>query len=263
MNKILIILIISIFNFKLFGISELEYNNIIEKSFKNKKDIKIKDYETVINKNKISIKFNKIIDGQEYEDKRGRIRPYTQKISAFISINDSKYVNFYNKSSIPVIGQRVIPIICKNKNKIIIGIMLMYSDYSNHYPWYINFTPNFYEFSDDKIKKHNILNNIFKLNGRYGNIINDEEITNRIIYPYYSKEKILDKLYKEKICEIYKIKNIKQQKQLLYKTPNKKTKMYLIKGDKVEILKEKDNWLYILYKGKKDIKAWIPKSAVE
>ena len=39
--------------------------------------------------------------------------------------------------------------------------------------------------------------------------------------------------------------------------------MYLLKNDEVEILEEKDDWLYILYHGKKDIKAWIPKGAVE
>ena len=58
-------------------------------------------------------------------------------------------------------------------------------------------------------------------------------------------------------------KQILPDKQPLYKTPPIKTKMYLIKGDKVEILEEKDDWLYILYKGKKEIKAWILKSAVE
>lgn len=276
MNKIVIIFIVSIFNFNLFGISELEYNNIIEKSFKNMKSIKIKDYKTKIDKNKILIKFNKKIDGQEYEDKKGRIRPYTEKINASISINNSKFINFYNKSNVPVIGQRVIPTICKNKDKIIIGIMLLYADYSNHYPWYIKFTPNFYEFSNEKLNKSNLLNDMFTLDGRYGNIINDEEIDSRIIYPYYTKEKILNKLYKENICtktnittgideEETFLKKIQIKKQYLYNKPNKesKTKMYLIKGDKVEILIEKDDWIYILYKGEKDIKAWIPKSALE
>ncbi|MCP4969833.1 MAG: hypothetical protein GY932_04435 [Arcobacter sp.] len=58
---------------------------------------------------------------------------------------------------------------------------------------------------------------------------------------------------------------IQSKRQYLFNNPNKnsKTKMYLIKGDKVEILEEKDDWLYILYKGKKDIKAWIPKNAVQ
>jgi uncharacterized protein YegJ (DUF2314 family) len=61
----------------------------------------------------------------------------------------------------------------------------------------------------------------------------------------------------------YTIKQIRLDKQFLYETPAIKTKMYLVKGDEVEILEEKDDWLYILYKGKKDIKAWIPKSAIE
>ncbi|WP_345980430.1 SH3 domain-containing protein [Sulfurimonas sp. HSL3-2] len=55
------------------------------------------------------------------------------------------------------------------------------------------------------------------------------------------------------------------KKQHLYKAPNKnsKTKMYLLEGDKVEVLEEKDDWFYIVYHGKKDIKAWIPKTAVD
>lgn len=58
---------------------------------------------------------------------------------------------------------------------------------------------------------------------------------------------------------------IKIEKQYLYSNPNNgsKTKIYLLKNDKIEILKEENNWLYILYKGKKEIKAWIPKSSIE
>jgi|GEM_PF-6245814 len=60
-------------------------------------------------------------------------------------------------------------------------------------------------------------------------------------------------------------KTILPKQQPLYSSPNinSKTKMYLIKGDTVEILEEKDDWLYILFKGKKEIKAWIPKDAIE
>jgi len=73
----------------------------------------------------------------------------------------------------------------------------------------------------------------------------------------------INKYCKKQHNILRKSKQIQLLKQPLYKTPPEKTKMYLIKGDKVEILEEKDDWIYILYKGKKDIKAWIPKSAVE
>jgi hypothetical protein len=115
-------------------------------------------------------------------------------------------------------------------------------------------------------------------------------------YPYFNEQRILARLYETGTCDkeatkkAYiqvlvngewipqeeswniketiadtKIKTILPTKQPLYKSPSidAKTKMYLIKGDKVEILEEKDNWLHILYKGKKEIKAWIPKHAVE
>jgi hypothetical protein len=65
------------------------------------------------------------------------------------------------------------------------------------------------------------------------------------------------------IFTLIKTKQILPSKQPLYSSPNVKTKMYLIKGNQVEVLEEKDDWYYILYHGKKDIKAWIPKSAVE
>ncbi len=45
-------------------------------------------------------------------------------------------------------------------------------------------------------------------------------------------------------------------------TSSSKTKMYLIKGDNIQILEEDDDWLYVLYQGKKNIKKWIPKSAI-
>ncbi|QDF28503.1 SH3 domain-containing protein [Halarcobacter anaerophilus] len=79
----------------------------------------------------------------------------------------------------------------------------------------------------------------------------ETEIYNKTIY-YTFNAKMIDNIF-----------TIESQKQRLYSKPNVKTKMYLIKGDKVEILEKKDDWYYILYHGKKDIKAWIPKSAVE
>ncbi len=78
---------------------------------------------------------------------------------------------------------------------------------------------------------------------------------NNILYPIRSQ-----------ICNIKEnLKVIRPSRQYLYNSNNKdsQTKMYIIKGDKVEILKEEDAWYYILYKGKREIKKWIPKTAVE
>jgi len=58
-------------------------------------------------------------------------------------------------------------------------------------------------------------------------------------------------------------KEIKATKSIIYSTPNKPTKMYLLKGDVVEILQEKDDWLQIRYYGNKTIEDWIKKSDVE
>ncbi|QDF28501.1 hypothetical protein [Halarcobacter anaerophilus] len=87
-------------------------------------------------------------------------------------------------------------------------------------------------------------------------------------YAPFKAHLLPDKLEVNQYCKKQDIllkvrKYIQVQKQPLYSKPNIKTKMYLIKGDRVEVLEEKDDWLYILYHGKKDIKAWIPKNSVE
>ncbi len=118
-------------------------------------------------------------------------------------------------------------------------------------------------------------NKLLSIEKHYININNDKVEAKYIFTPKINiptlndftvkkfSDTYLDKNYENFIKVDNKYKSIQSQKQPLYKTPPIKTKMYLIKGDKVEILEKKDDWLHILYKGKKDIKAWIPKSAVE
>lgn len=66
----------------------------------------------------------------------------------------------------------------------------------------------------------------------------------------------------KKLTPIIKIKSY------LYYNLNKKSNMYLVKGDKVSILDEKtdkneERWYFINYKGKKDINMWIKADAIE
>jgi hypothetical protein len=49
----------------------------------------------------------------------------------------------------------------------------------------------------------------------------------------------------------------------IYKIPNQKTKMYLIKGDEVMVLQEKEEWLEIVYSGKKRVEGWVKKSDLD
>jgi hypothetical protein len=65
--------------------------------------------------------------------------------------------------------------------------------------------------------------------------------------------------------EVLKIKSQKYleitiPKIFINASPNKPTKIYLIKGDQVEILEEKNGWLRIRYYGKKLVDGWIKKS---
>jgi hypothetical protein len=58
-------------------------------------------------------------------------------------------------------------------------------------------------------------------------------------------------------------KKVINLKAYLYSISRKPTKIYLIKNDEVEIIHEKEDWLYVRYFGKKVIEGWIKKSDVE
>ena len=61
---------------------------------------------------------------------------------------------------------------------------------------------------------------------------------------------------------------INKDKQYLYNSPNRITRMYLVKGDKIRVLKEEkdekgDTWYFISYKGRKEINMWIKADSVD
>lgn len=58
-------------------------------------------------------------------------------------------------------------------------------------------------------------------------------------------------------------RKIMVNKSYIFREPKKRTNSYLVKGNEVEIIKEKDNWLKIRYQGKKIIEGWIKKSDIE
>ncbi|MDR1225474.1 MAG: hypothetical protein LBK47_01065 [Prevotellaceae bacterium] len=58
------------------------------------------------------------------------------------------------------------------------------------------------------------------------------------------------------------VTEVVSSKSPIYAEPDKPTKMYLIKGDIVTVLEEKDGWLRIEYEGKKMITGWIKKEDI-
>ncbi|MDI9866835.1 SH3 domain-containing protein [Flectobacillus sp. DC10W] len=57
--------------------------------------------------------------------------------------------------------------------------------------------------------------------------------------------------------------NKTSNKTFIYSSSKVPTKMYLIKGDEVEVLEEQGEWLKIRYYGKKTIEGWIKRSDVD
>jgi hypothetical protein len=58
-------------------------------------------------------------------------------------------------------------------------------------------------------------------------------------------------------------KAISSAKAIIYSQPNIFTKMYLIKGDIITVLEEKEGWIKIEYEGKKLITGWVKKEDVK
>lgn len=73
----------------------------------------------------------------------------------------------------------------------------------------------------------------------------------------------IDIIKKIKELKKKKLKTILVTKSNLFNTPNVATKMYLVKGDEIEILEKRSEWLKIRYYGKKIVEGWIKKSDVE
>jgi hypothetical protein len=59
------------------------------------------------------------------------------------------------------------------------------------------------------------------------------------------------------------VKEVAASKSMLYSEPEKPTKMYLIKGDIITVLEEKEGWIKIEYEGKKLITGWVKKEDVK
>ncbi|MDX4069896.1 hypothetical protein [Aliarcobacter skirrowii] len=121
-------------------------------------------------------------------------------------------------------------------------------------------------------KKDNLILEINKKDWHFSfQVMGIESIKNKQYLLVYFLDEALKSSYFSDSFLVFEYKNydyiIESEKQPLYKEPNEnsKTNMYLIKNDVVEILEEKEDWIYILYitKNNKEIKAWIPKNSLE
>ena len=79
----------------------------------------------------------------------------------------------------------------------------------------------------------------------------------RILEPPQSVQDFIRYLRRDKMDKI------SNNKVIINKSPGKPSQMYLLKGDEVEILETKDDWLKIRYYGSKTIEGWIKKTDVE
>ncbi|RDE83435.1 hypothetical protein [Aggregatibacter aphrophilus] len=79
------------------------------------------------------------------------------------------------------------------------------------------------------------------------------------------RDRVCDYFYSNKVNECF---YLVLMKSYLYDLNRKKTSMYLIKGDRVKIIKtafdaDGTRWYFINYKGKKEINMWIKADSVD
>jgi len=117
--------------------------------------------------------------------------------------------------------------------------------------------------------------NLNKFNFNTFDALNCDKTTLYLYYTEYEKIQLINnnlinflKVQGKKDGQNYlkdflNMREIKIGKSFIYSSPNIPTKMYLFKGDKIETLEEKGEWLKIRYYGKKIVEGWIKKRDVE
>ena len=102
---------------------------------------------------------------------------------------------------------------------------------------------------------------LFNFNGReYEYHRQIKHIPNYIVKSLLENKK---ELYKVETFLAVKFAKIKIDKSFIFSLPTKRTNMYILKDDPVQVLETKGDWLKIRYYGTKTIEGWIKKTDVE
>ncbi|WP_258104451.1 hypothetical protein [Marinoscillum sp. MHG1-6] len=94
---------------------------------------------------------------------------------------------------------------------------------------------------------------------------------------YYTRVRSLPKSLLESLIRVGKSDNrnyieefldisfwkVSKLKSTIYSEPNKPTRMYLVEGDKVEVLSGDESWVKIRYYGKKLIEGWLKREDIQ
>ncbi|MFC0183754.1 hypothetical protein SAMN04515674_11132 [Pseudarcicella hirudinis] len=97
-------------------------------------------------------------------------------------------------------------------------------------------------------------------------VLIDEKVykyENQLPFEEVSFDKLFGKMHNDVGEPTPLLELIKVSKAIIYNLPNTSTQMYLIKGNEVEVLETKGDWLKIRYYGKKVVEGWIKKTDVE
>ena len=175
--------------------------------------------------------FAKLNKTKNYIDSDGHSIKSHNTILGYIQLEHSKYKLFEN-NHVYVQGQEIIQVICKNKNSMILGLMLKHVNEGVKYGG-IEYEPYLYEISKGKIKDISAENEDVLTHG-----FTSFNISRKNRYSYYNKEKILERLYEMNVCirALSKLsdieKTLKEKKDL--KTYNKEFFQKLLQEKPIE-----------------------------
>ena len=133
--------------------------------------------------------------------------------------------------------------------------------------YYFDVIPLYFEVEDDrKVYVENACGELSIFTEKQDTLMNIY-YSSRQQYVTYKKldtlpQNIQKYLQEQGIHVGFSCKEISSEKAIIHTYPGIPTRMYLIKGDMVIVLEERDGWLRIEYEGKKVVRGWIKKQDV-
>lgn len=155
-------------------------------------NIKLPNFDYIVDGSKISLNFNKIITQKKYETEEGRTFPSIQRISIFYN----NFTLIKELNNFPSMGQNYKNYFCQNDDDIILIMMFSHGESSKANPFYIYYRPVIFRF---------VNNRLIDLTGEYSDqFVDERRITSQekdYIFSYRDKSSIWNKAFAIGLCK--------------------------------------------------------------
>lgn len=179
-----------------FEVSEAEHYALFESAFRTTRDEPIPPFEVEYHGHQIRVDFEKLDGGEGYIDDMGRSRPGSQSIKGFLTLDNNDPVALFTQHGVTDRGQNVLATVCRAGDRITLSVMV----YSTSWSPRIYFSPKFFEIIDGEAHKMEV-GRATRMGLPPHDIAIDGPRHDRVVYPYFTEGRILDRLFDVGICE--------------------------------------------------------------